>query len=257
MQVSIELQTDAAHLNNIANHPDVYPWIRGALEGPLDFSEALATDNVVALMGEHGGQVYHHVLPCLWEAHSQFTPQGRGAWALEATRQSLAWMFTRTDAAEIYTRCPHGNPAAKGLARLIGGQLQFTNPKGWVMDGKVVPADIMSLRVEDWMRDAPGLVEKGQWFHDRLKQEFARHGVEDLAHEDDDVHDRYVGAACEMFFGGQPLKAQVLYNRWACMAGYHPIQTVSLDPLAVDIGTALLVMRDGDFFIPSPKQTAH
>jgi hypothetical protein len=256
MQISaVSRHTEAAHVNSILNHPDVYPFVRGAMEGPLDLGAALARDDIVALYGEHGGQVYQKLLPCLWEAHSAFTPAGRGPWALEATRQTLAWMFTRTDAAEIVTRCPKGNLPAKALAKLIGGTLQFTRSDGWPMDGKTVPADVFSLRVEDWMRNASGLVEKGRWFHGRLQAELERHGTKDLAHPDDENHDRFVGAAVEMLFGGQPLKAQVLYNRFAVMAGYHPIRIVNLDPVAVDIGTALIVMRGDDFFIPEPKRS--
>jgi hypothetical protein len=256
MQVAVSRHTEAAHVNSILNHPDVYPFVKGAMEGPFDLSAELTSDNIVALYGEHGGQVYQRLLPCLWEAHSAVTPAGRGPWALEATQQSLAWMFTHTDAAEIVTRCPQGNLPAKALARLIGGSLQFTRQDGWVKDGKSISAEVYSLRVEDWMRNASNLVERGRWFHERLEAELERHGAKELAHPDDENHDRYVGAAVEMFFGGQPLKAQVLYNRFAVMAGYHPIQVVSLDPLAVDIGTALLIMREDDFYIPDLKQRA-
>ena len=255
MQVTIERHTDAKHLNSIVNHADVYPWVRGPIEGPLDFSEAVSSDNVIALLGEHGGQVYHRLMPALFEAHSQFTPKGRGEWALEATRLSLHWMFTRTEAAEIVTRCPHGNPAAKALAKVVGGTFEFVRPNGWVMNGKPVPADMFSLKIEDWMRSASGLVEKCRWFHDRLKAEFDRHGATEPQHADDEVHDRYVGAACEMFLGGQALKGAALYNRWAVMAGYHPVWIASLDPVTVDIGTALVVVNGDDFIVPSLKQS--
>ena len=45
------------------------------------------------------------------------------------------------------------------------------------------------------------------------------------------------------------------YNRWACMSDYHPIEVVRLDPLYVDIGTAVLVVRGDDFAIPEMKQS--
>lgn len=255
MQLTISRHTDAAHLNSIANHPDVYHWVRGPCEGPLDFSPVIGDDNVYALLGEHGGQVYHRLQPGLFEAHSQFLKQGRGEWAYDATQASLKWMFTRTECMEVVSRVPHGNVAARALAQAVGLKPDFVNPRGWVMDGKTVAAEIFSLTVQEWMRRAPGLVEKGKWFHKRLDEELARHGAKDLAHEDDETHDRYVGAACEMFFGGQPIKAQILYNRWACMSDYHPIEVVRLDPLYVDIGTAVLVVRGDDFAIPEMKQS--
>jgi hypothetical protein len=234
----------------------VYPWVRGAADGPLDLSAALASDDVVALYGEHGGQVYGRLMPGLWEAHSAFVPRGRGAHAIETTRETLKWMFTRTDATEIVTRVPQGNAPARALAKIVGGTFQLTRNNGWPMGGKLVAADVFSLKLEDWMRDAPGLIEKGRWFHEKLEAELAKHGASDLAHPDDETHDRFVGAACGMFFGDQPLKAAIYYNRFAVMAGYHPIQLVSLDPVTVDIGTAMLVMREDDFTVHM-KQAHH
>lgn len=255
MHVAIERQTDAKHINAILNHPEVYPYVRGLAEGPLDLAPLLESEGVIALLGEHGGQVYAQLQPGLYECHSQFLPQGRGDYAIAATQASLKWMFARTDAVEIMTRCPH--QGAKILAKNIGGTFEFTNPRGWVVDGKDVPADIYSLKIQDWMRTAPGLTEKGAWFHQRLEAELARHGQKDLVHAHDDIHDRYVGAVCEMFFGGQPVKGEIFYNRFAAFAGYGPITVLRdrngrpIAPLALDIGTAILVLRDDDFFIPA------
>lgn len=257
MTVSIQRFTDAAHINAILNHPEVYPFVRGPVEGPLDFTAFLQSDDVYALFGEHGGQIYVRLQSGLFEVHSQFLPEGRGDYAIAVTRASLRWMFTRTDAVECLTRCPLNNPAAKALARGIGGQFQWTNPRGWFADGKPVAAEIWSLTLQEWTRTAPGLAATGKWFHDRLEAELDRHGAKELAHPEDQAHDRYVGAAVEMFFGGQPDKGAVFYNRFAALGGYHPVEIVSRNPLAVDIGTATLLMRDNDFFIPSmPKQEA-
>jgi RimJ/RimL family protein N-acetyltransferase len=253
MQVAIERHHDAAHINAIVNHPDVYEYVKGPAEGPLDFAPVMASaagEHFYVLMGEHGGQVYERIQPGLFEVHSHFLKAGRGDYALQVTKQTLHWMFTRTEAVECMTRCPVGNPAAKALARAIGGHFEFQNPRGWMLGGKVVPADIYALRIQDWIRSAPGLVERGQWFHDRLEAELARHGASELAHPDDSEHDRHVGAAVEMFFGGQPLKGQVFYNRFASLGGYQRIAITSLDPLTVDIGNAALVMQGGDFVIP-------
>lgn len=253
MQIAVSRHTEATKINAILNHPEVYPYVRGPVEGPLDFTEFLKNEDVYALFGEHGGQIYIRLQPGLFECHSQFLPQGRGEYALAVTQASLHWMFTRTDAVEILTRCPSGNPAAKALAKAIGGQFQWTNPNGWVMDGKPVAAEIWSLTLQEWTRTAPGLVERGQWFHDRLESELDRHGHKELAHPDDQAHDRYVGAAVEMFFGGQPGKGAVFFNRFAALGGYHPVKVIRSSPLAVDIGTAVLVMRENDFFIPSMR----
>ena len=149
MNVAISRHTDAAHINAILNHPEVYPFVRGSVEGPLDLSPMIESDDVYALFGEHGGQVYHRLQPGLFVAHSQFTPPGRGEYALAVTRATLHWMFTHTEALEVMTLCPSGNPAAKALAKAIGGQFQWTNPTGWVMDGKPVAAEIWALTLQE------------------------------------------------------------------------------------------------------------
>lgn len=257
MQVAIERHTDARHLNTILNDPDVYPWVKGENKGKLDFAPYLEHPEIskdfYVLLGEYGGQIFQRLQPGQFEVHSQFTKRGRGEWSLEATRKALHWMFTRTEAVEIMTKCPKGNPAAAALAKAIGGEFEFVNPRGWVLDGKPVPVDVYSLSIQDWIRNAPGLVEKGQWFHKRLDAELAKHGVKDQSHPDDLVHDRHVGAAVSMFFGGQPLKGAIFYNRFATLGGYVPIQITQFEPLAVDIGTTILVMGENDFVAMPPK----
>ena len=64
----------------------------------------------------------------------------RGEWALACVQACLHFLFTRTEAIEIMTRCPHGNLAAKALARAIHGSFEFTNSAGWVKGGKPIPA---------------------------------------------------------------------------------------------------------------------
>lgn len=255
MQVAINRHTEAAHLNSILNHPEVHPWVAYD-ENPLDLTPVMENPNVVALYGEHGGQVYQRLQPGLFEAHSAFKPEGRGEWALAATRETLKWIFVHTEAVEIVTRVPAGNVAARALAKAIGGVQDFTLPEGWVKAGKPVSADVFSLTIQGWMKSAPDLPSRGKWFHARLKAEFDRLGIAEPQHADDETHDRYVGAACEMIFGGQPEKACVFYNRVAVISGWHPIGVVNLDPLAIHIGSAILVMRGDDFFVVPPQKPA-
>ncbi len=248
MEVSISRHLDAAHLNSILNHPDVYQWVKGAAEGPLDLTPlVVGNDDVIPLLGEHGGQIYHRLQPGLFDCHSQFLTQGRGAWAIEATRKTLHWVFTRTEALELLTRVPHGNVAAKALAKGIGGQFQFTNERGWVMHNKPVPADIYSLTVQEWMRTAPGLVERGKWLYERLRIEAPT----------DETRDRYAGAACDMLLGGQTLKAVALFNRFAAMSWHPPAQIVSLDPVAVQIGETIFEVRGDDIVPFAPPEPTH
>lgn len=252
----LELQSDASRLNLIVNHPDIYPWVRGFQKDTLDLTSAFAQGDKLCLLGKYGGVLFHRMQPGLYEAHTQILPEGRGAWALDCVRACLMWLFTRTDAMEVMTRCPDGNLPAKALARAIGGRLQFNNPQGWVRDDNLVPADIYSLTIQDWTRTAEALPDRGRWFHKRLDAELARLGTPEVAHPYDANHDRYVGAACEMILGGQPLKAECLYNRFAVMGGYAPLRLTSLLPLQFDIGTALLEVRDGDFSVVASRPTS-
>ena len=117
MLASLELQTDARRLNEIVNHPDIYPWMCGASKKPLDFTEAIERDDVMVLLGEHGGVTFNQLQPGLWEAHAQILPEGHGAWALSCVQACFHWLFTRTDAVEVLMRCPKGILRALSMAR--------------------------------------------------------------------------------------------------------------------------------------------
>jgi hypothetical protein len=63
----------------------------------------------------------------------------------------------------IMTRVPKGNLGALALVRAIKGVYEFTNPRGWVMDGDPVPAEIYSMQAQNWIRDADGLRPPFSW----------------------------------------------------------------------------------------------
>jgi hypothetical protein len=247
--LSIERRFDAKRLNEIVNDPAVFPWVRGSADGDIDLTFAVENPANVLLMGEHGAMLLIQHQQGLFEAHTQVLPVGRGQWAVDFAKACVFWMFTRTNCFELMTKCPHGNLGARALARCVGGKKLFTNPRGWTKDGKVIPADIFGLTIQDWMLTAQGLEERGHWFHERLMSEYRRLGRREAPHPDDSVHDRYVGMACEMFLGGQPQKAVVLYNRWAVMADYLPIDLMSLQPVAINIHDAVIVMRKDSFYV--------
>lgn len=217
---------------------------------PLDLTAPVSDVRNVALKGEHGAMLFAFLQQGLYEAHTMVLPDGRGKWTLKFVQSCLKYMFCCTPAMEIVTRCPKGNLPAKALAKAVHGTYCFTNASGWVRNGRPIPADVYSWTIQDWMRLSPDLVNCGKWFHDRLESEFKRHGKTDDNHPDDEIHDRYVGAAVEMCFGGQPDKAVILYNRWAVMAGYLPASIMIRDPLYIDIGTAVLRISNGDFSVP-------
>ncbi len=251
MVARITRHRDAQFLNRVANDPAVYRWVKGFATGELDLSALAENPAHYLLMGEFGGILFIQHSPGLYECHTQVLKEGRGEWTKRMARACLHIMFTQTDAMEIFTHVPKGNLGARTLTQLCGFGFEFRKPaslSGWVMDGDPIPTDVFSLRVQDWARTAPGLIDRGQWFHERLDAEFERLGYREDNHDEDPVHDRYVGMAVEMVFGGQPTKAQVLYNRWAAMANYMPFVVVNPKPLTVNIGTAILCFQDDDFF---------
>ena len=249
MTVMIKQHKTAHSLNEVVNEPSVYHWVHGNQVGYLDLSPVVLNPYNYLLMGEHGGVLFVQHMPGIYEAHTQVLPAGRGKWTLDMVNEALKYMFTKTDALEIMTKVPKGNLGARALVRAIHGSFEFRRENGWVVDGKPIYADIFALSVQNWIKTAPNLTEKGRWFHNKLEAEFAKVGRVDPQHPDDDVHDRYVGAAAEMILGGQTGKAIVFYNRWASMAGYAPIKVVTEHPLVLDISNALLVMRNKDFWV--------
>jgi hypothetical protein len=244
---SIERVFDAHLINRIANMPDVQRWVRGYQPVPLDLSEAAANPANVLLTGQHGCMLFTPKLPNIFECHTLIAPVGRGPWGKLFVQSCFQLIFTKTDCLEVVTRIPKGNLGARVMAKLCHFTPEFVQPKGWVVDFDPIPAEWFSLHIQNWMRTAPGLRERGEWFHDRLEAEFKRLGREEENHPDDEVHDQYVGAGVELLLGGQLGKAAVFYNRWASMAGYAPIEITCPNPLLVDIGSAVLRFGDDSF----------
>lgn len=253
----IERRYDAHWANRVSNDPSVYPLVRGYLTGPIDLTQPAADrDHFVLLTGEHGFQMYQQRDQGLYEVHTSVLPSGRGEWTLNFVRACLHWMFTRTDAVELYTLCPKGHIGALALARAIGGSYAATRQRGWIMDRDPIPADVYTLGIVEWIRKAPGLVERGHWFHEKLEAEYRRHhAVDPSPHPDDEAHDRQAGLAAECFLAGQANKGVALYNRWASIAEYAPIRIVSYDPLTVDIQDAVLIIpENGEFFAATVRK---
>ena len=247
--LGVTRQFDAKRLNEIINDPSVLPWVRGGVDGPIDMTFAVQNPANILLVGEHGAMLLIQLQPGLFECHTQVLPVGRGQWAVDFANSCVFWTFTRSQCFELVTKCPHGNLPARALARCVGGKKLFTNPRGWTKDGKTIPADIFGITIQDWLLTAEGLEERGHWFHERLMAEYRKLGRNEPPHPDDATHDRYVGMACEMFLGGQAQKAVIMYSRWALMADYAPIELLSLDPVAINIHDAVLVMRKNDFYV--------
>lgn len=246
---SVVRETTAERINRLANLPEVHPHISLPGQGEIDLSGFVAKPENVVLMDPAGsvGICFDRLTPGIYEAHTQAAPEARGAKCLATVRAMLDFMFLMTDAVEIWTRCPVHNPAAEGLARAVGGTLDFERPAMWPTENGPVAVRFYCLNFATWARTAAVLPPLGRWFHERLEAENARLGIADELHDDDEAHDRHVGAAVGMILGGQIEKGVTLYNRAAVVAGYGLIAVMNRDPLILHIGTHVLRVHGSDF----------
>lgn len=240
--------TDAAFMNEVLNHPHVYPWVKGAKTGPLDISEVIARKEHVVLVGEYGGVIFIKLDIGLYEAHTAVLPKHRGQWTIQLGRDALDYMFCRTDAVEIVTKCPHGNLAASAGARAIRAVCDFTTRPMWPLGSRIVPIDVYAVRIQDWIKRADQMIAEGQHVHEWL----VAHGIP-VDHGDDETHDRYVGATWEMIRHGFIAKGLHFYYRWAVMSGYRPILLIGENPVRLDIGSAILRLDGGQWEVVRPQ----
>lgn len=227
---------DGAFFNEIANHPDVRPWLGG--EGILDLRQTVANPDNVAMRYLGGGLIYEKQDDGLYEVHSMFLPERRGKYAVTVMRHSLEYLFTHTDCLEILTRVPDGNRAADGFARLAGGREVYRLEHDPKLFG--APVSVRSLTLDMWRSRSEMCLSAGQSFHDALE----RAGEHD-GHPEEDAHDRAVGASVLMFRANNPGKAVWAYNRWAKVAGYQCVELASTSPLVISMGKSFVAMLDG------------
>lgn len=244
--IAVERQYTAARINAVLNDPDVRPWVANG-EEVIDLSPRVADKNNILLMGEHGGCMFYPLLPGIYEVHTQVTRKGRGEWTAALTAACAHWMFTRTPCYEIMTRVPHGHIAARAAALAAGMMHEFTRPLECSFRNHLVDVHVFAYRIQDWIGRAAGVVELGRAFHEMLHAEAARLGLTD-AHDDDDNHNRYVGATVEMIWQGQVHKAINFYNRWALVSRHEPIRLLTLAPVTVQIDHGLVItVRNAQF----------
>lgn len=227
----------ASTLNEIANHPEVRPWLGG--KGLLDMSEAVANPANFALEVEGGGFVLIRHEQAVYEVHSLFLPEARRR-SRDAMRSGMEYMFTRTDCEQILTKVPDANRAAAMLATLGGFRRHFHRADGFDGQG----CSYLSVQIQDWAMACPELEIDGEWFHRGLEAAKEAAGSSLLTHEHDEAHERAVGAAIRMVRAGNPVKGIAFYNRWALFAGYAPLSILTLVPLVIDVVDAIIEVRD-------------
>lgn len=237
--MNIRRDFSANAVNAVLNNPEVRPWVADMGEGAIDLTRAVANTNNILLMGEFGGCMFYRIMDGMYEVHTQVLPEGRGQWVKDFLMAVRHFIWTRTDAIEVTTRVPHGHEGAKRAAEFAGMTYEFTRPDCCRFRGADTPVDIYSERIQDWTPKAPFLVDKGEWLHKQMVKEAKRVGIKEKPHDDDENHNRYVGAALEMMRGGQFQKAVAFYNRWAVASRHATIKLISVSPPTIqfDVGS--------------------
>lgn len=116
----LEISRDAVFLNNVINHPEVFPHVSLGAKSPLDLSSVLEDHRNYFLANEYGGFLLLAQPDYVYQVHTQFLPEGRGRKALSAARWAEQFMFTRTDALRLDTTVAYDNKAADWFTRKVG-----------------------------------------------------------------------------------------------------------------------------------------
>ena len=230
---------DATVINEIVNHPDVLPHVGGSGQ-PLDLSDVVKDPQNICFYDDGCVGIFNALTPGIFEIHSMALPEKRGKQLALAAAAAMHVIFTRTRAIEVITRIPPGNIRAFAAAKRLGFRLEFTTPHGWISPTGSGPVGWYRLSLQDWASIAPGLVERGRWFHDKVEAACARSGVVRAHHPDDDTHNRFAGMACEMILGGMIEKGLHFLNRFNAITRAPAVQVMSVNPLVIHIGDIAL-----------------
>lgn len=231
-QNRVRVSNDPDLFNRIANDTTVLPWV--SLNGAVDLTDVLADPDNIGFIGEDCAFIAHCLEPAVYEVHSMGLPHVRGEVIYSSACEAIRCMFVATPAIELLTRVPEGNLPATALTRKVGFVHDFDRKAAWGERD----VSFHAIRYPDWIKRQDWLKASGAWFHELLG--------ETQTHDDDDEHDRRVGACVEMVKAGQAVKGVLLYNRWARFAGYAPIDIISHDPLVIDVVSHLVKFADGN-----------
>lgn len=241
--LSVRRTLDPTFFNYVVNHPEVRPHV-GPNDGPLDVSDVVTNPANVCLRNEHGGFLCEGYGNGTYEVHSQFLPEGRGGPSLQAAMDTERYLFTNTDCHQILGKFPKSNEAIIKFGTKAGYRPLFER------DCEVFgPTIYMAINIEHWAANDQWLDEKGEWFHDRLEAAKIAAGSVLPIHPEDPAHNRAVGAVVHMCFAGNAVKAVNFYNQWARLAGYMPVQLVSLNPIVIDLHDAVIEVGNQDMEI--------
>jgi hypothetical protein len=240
-------ETNAARLNEIANHPAVRA-LAGTEHAPrYDLTPVLAIPGNVYLEGESGGCLFTKIFPGLYEAHLQLLPSVPARSRQELLAACLEHVLLRHDANEVFTRIPALDLSLR--AAKAAGMRQESKTRRH-SDG--TPVYGLAIRLQDWVAKTSHMAHRGRWLCDRFSQEAARLGFDLPAAEDSDISMHYLGAMTEMAFGGQHVKAVNLWNRHVALTGLRwgekppHVSLASVAPLIIRFPVGLVRFGSDD-----------
>lgn len=231
---------DATAFNEIANDPEVRPWLGGI--GSLDLGAVVGNPDNFAFLtdGAGGGYIYIKIGLGLYAAHTLAVSAARGRPMLRAMKESLNFLFAATDALEVTTVVPDGNEAASRWADIAGFREMYRRERSFDLMSEMVGVSYRTLGYADWVMHEDSNRKAGETFHAFLVENGA-----EVNHPDDPAHDAWVGATFEGCVVGNIGKAIGLYNRFAATAGYQQARVLSLTPPLLDLGNAVIALVSG------------
>lgn len=190
---------------------------------------------------------FTEINPATYEIHTNLLPHCRGRKGLAAAREAILWLFANTMAIRVVTKVPVFNPAARRFAIDAGMCPEYTRTKCYAYGGIMHDVDFMAFGIHSWIwHHANHFAPQGSKFHAQI------HAVNDEAgldsHDEDAAHDVMVGAAMSLLMAGNPGKGIAIYNEWAAVSGYEPVDILSDHPektIISMLGLKVCIARDG------------
>jgi hypothetical protein len=221
---------DNALLTSIVMHPACRMWTTHDAARFQPFDPQPYTDPEsphLAVLVNDGAFLLPFLAFGAYAVHTQFVPKGRGENAERGACALLDLMFSSTPAEQLVTMVPDNNPMALRFAHQRGFKNTYRRERCWQAGGKSLGMQYMRLDIDEWVTSTLHLRSAGQAFHEML-------GPEHVSHEEDPIHDAYVGAALAMIRAGHAKKAEWIYTRWGRAAGYEPFRLI--DETTIEVG---------------------
>jgi hypothetical protein len=196
-------------LESIANDPRIFPYISCKGQERIDLSGVW--HKCIGFEFDGGGWVADRLDANRYEVHTLFLPKSPNV--RENAQIAFRYLFCNVDALEVVTKVPDDLPHALKLALDVGFTVKFKRDNAWHRDTHSVGMTYLSLTVDEWAINSQAMQDLGHEFHEELG--------EHQTHDEDPIHDRYVGLGVACALAGQPEKGVWLYNKWARFAGYQ------------------------------------